>query len=319
MNTMETDQQEKKWPRFAVMTLMFYGEGTILRMIDNCGPFVEKIYVGFSEVPWSEYNKKARQEFKASATVDILKASKWADKIVVIQGVWPSDEAERNAILDRARADGMDYLIVQDADEFYTPESYRQNLEGIAANPNHPVYRCPWIVFWKTTDYVLTCRNSIFDKPTPVTTCPNYAVNCKMPDVYFSKSRLINRMGEAFMLDGLCLHLSWVLDDELVLKKVLTWGHSHQFNGKKWYQQKWLAWAPGETNLGHITRVDFGPAIKYKVDLPEELKNLPALKQDYVPLNFIQRIDSRIRDYSSIFVWYLKLIRFKSRQLFHKI
>jgi hypothetical protein len=303
---MEEKKPETQQFRFAVMTLCFYGEKTILRMIDNCAPFVEKIYVGYSEVPWSDYNKNARSTFKAELSSDIFGESKWAHKIEVIRGEWPSDEAERNTILDKARQDGMDYLIVQDADEFYTPENFQKNLEGIAAHPNYPAYRCPWVVFWKNTRYVLTCRNTIFEKPRAITTCPNFAVNCNMPDVHFSVSRMVTRINEAFMLDGLCLHLSWVLDDEVAWKKVLTWAHSHQFNAKKWYYQKWLAWKPGDKNIGHISRVDFGEAIPFEGDLPAELHDFPAMKQQYVPLSVVEKMDSKLRDLRAMFVWQLR-------------
>lgn len=315
---MTENTTQKKWPRFAVMVLMFYGEKTILRMIDNCGPFVEKIYVGYSEVPWSDYNKNARTEFKAESSSDILKESKWAHKIELIKGVWPSDEAERNEILNRARADGMDYIIIQDADEFYTPANFKKNLDGIAANPDYPAYRCPWVVFWKNTNYVLTCRNTIFEKPSAITTCPNFAVNCNMPDVHFSVSRIVTRMNEAFMLDGVCLHLSWVLDDEVVWKKVLTWGHSHQFNAKKWYYQKWLAWKPGAKNIGHISRVDFGAAIPFEGEIPEQLQGLPAMKQQYVPLSFVEKIDCQLRDTSAWVVWYLKKFKHDLKGMLNK-
>jgi hypothetical protein len=113
--------------RFGVMTLLYYSEGTIVEMIDNCAPFVDKIYVGFSDLPWSDYNKNARTEFKGSASLDVLKDSKWHDKIEVISGVWKSEVDERNDILSKARQDGMDYLIIQDADEFYHPEDYCQS------------------------------------------------------------------------------------------------------------------------------------------------------------------------------------------------
>lgn len=301
------------------MTLLFYSDSTILRMIDNCAPFVEKIYIGYSEVPWTDYNKASRSAFKSTATPDILKDCKWNHKIEVIQGVWPSDEAERNELLDRARQDGMDYVIVQDADEFYHPEELQKNIDGIKANPDYPVYRCPWTVFFKTTDYVLKVRPDMLSKPTTVTTCPNFAVNCRLPDVHFSWTRLANRMDEAFMLPGLCLHLAWVLDDGKVWMKVQTWGHSHQFDGKKWYRHKWLAWKPSSRYIGHITRFNYVQAVPFTGKLPKELIGFPAPKQQYVPLTFVEKIDCLRLDLSSA-VWEgLKIIKARTKHRLAKL
>ncbi|HSR37790.1 MAG TPA: hypothetical protein VLL95_02655 [Phnomibacter sp.] len=301
--------------RFGVMTLLYYSEGTIVEMIDNCAPFVDKIYVGFSELPWSDYNKNARTEFKGSASLEVLKDSKWHDKIEVISGVWKSEVDERNDILSKARQDGMDYLIIQDADEFYHPEDYRRNIEGITANPNHPVYRCPWTVFWKNTENVILIRPDMYSKPTTVTTCPNFAVNCNMPDVQFAVTRLANRMNEAFMLTGLCLHLAWVLDDEKVWMKVQTWGHSHQFNGKKWFKHKWLAWKPSTSYIGNITRANYLKAVPFKGELPEQLKTMPQLKQEYVPLTMAEKLDCMIMDATSVVLQSLKILKARTKRL----
>src|SRR2546430_1256036 len=112
--------------RFAAHVLMFNCDQFILRMIDNCAPFVEKIFVAYSEIPWT-YNPNARGKYKNPTHKELLQKSKHLSKIELIEGVWERDEEQRNACLDRARAEGFDYLIIQDADEFYINNAYQRN------------------------------------------------------------------------------------------------------------------------------------------------------------------------------------------------
>ena len=59
-------------PRFAVMILLFNADKFILRTIDNCGPFVEKVFVSYSPVPWTAYNPNARKHIKNKSNKGVL-------------------------------------------------------------------------------------------------------------------------------------------------------------------------------------------------------------------------------------------------------
>jgi hypothetical protein len=295
--------------KFGILALAFYGDRTLKRMISNTGGFVDKIYISHSPIPWNQYNDKARDKYKS--TFDIMSISNFPfrEKIELISDIWPSEEAQRNDALKKARTDGIDYLIIQDADEFYLPEDFQKNLEGIRNNPHHPAYRCPWTVFWKTTNYVIQVREHKGKPRQTVTTCPNFAVNVNWPGIQFSNCRLVNEMDQACMLEGLCLHLAWVLSDSEVQQKISTWGHSHQFNTQKWYKHKWLAWQPKTRFIGHINRYNYIQAVTYKGALPSELNGLSAGLQNYRPLSFFEKLDCFVIDLISIV--YVKLSKFK--------
>lgn len=87
--------------KFGVHILFFNQSKWILKTLENCGPFVDRIYVAWSETPWS-YNKNAKN-FKNESSLDLLKHSKYYDKITIIKGKWEKDEDERNDCLKRAK------------------------------------------------------------------------------------------------------------------------------------------------------------------------------------------------------------------------
>lgn len=294
--------------KFAILTLAFYGSKTLDRMLMNTGGFVDKIYLSHSPIPWSKYNPEARTMFKSDFDIDKISKLPYYEKIELLQGVWESDEAQREHALKQARADGIDYLIVQDSDEFYLPEDFQKNLDGIRANPDHPVYVCPWVKFWKNTRYVMQARKHKGLYFQTVTTCPNFAVNVNFPGIHFNLSRLVNENRKAFMLNGLCLHLCWVLTNEEVLKKISTWGHSHQFDYKKWYKHKWLSWTPETKNIGLFKRTDYYQAVPYYGEFPKELDGLDMPEQTLEPLSLSEKIDSwRIDKISMIRFFFLEL------------
>lgn len=249
--------------RFAVHVLMFDCDEFILRMIDNCAPFVDRIYVAYSELPWSAYNPHARQRYRNTTDKNILKQSQHVDKIELIEGVWDTDEDQRNACLDRARQDGFDYLIIQDADEFYTAEDYQKNLLEISKKTDWELYVTPWCTFWKTLDYVWENQDGSI-----IMGYPEFALNCKT-DVRFTRSRRTNAE-KHYQLPGLCFHLSYVRTDEKMYRKIKTWSHGHQFDVDAWYHFKWRRWNETTTDLhpwpGVVRR-----AVKYTGRLPEAL------------------------------------------------
>jgi len=234
--------------KIAAYILLFNQEQWILKTIDSCGPFVDKIYIAWSSVPWS-YNPEAKL-IKNNSDPEMLKKSKYYDKIVLIKGVWKLDEDQRNACRLKAIDDGMDYLITQDADEFYTFEDYNKIIQGIKDNPNYDFYKTPWICYWK-------------NKKTAVYAPPPYGkgIICGYPEIAinlhtgyeFVRARCPGknslRCGSFFTLDSICHHMSFVLSDKECFNKISTWSHSHQFDNKKWFNEVWLKWTPNSINI----------------------------------------------------------------------
>ncbi|WP_333474281.1 glycosyltransferase [Paenibacillus gyeongsangnamensis] len=253
--------------RFAVCALLFDCQQFILQMIENCGPFVEKIYIAYSELPW-RYNPHAREGFRNTTDLEILRHSKYADKIELITGVWDWEHEQRNACLQRAKEDGIDFLIIQDADEYYTCSDYDRMIRQISENPEYDYYVTPWCTFWKTWDHILVNQSGSI-----IHGYLNAAVNCKK-DLRFQQLRLLGPAAtKVLRLDALCFHGSYVLSDEQVYRKINTWGHSQDFDREAWYQAKWLNWTESTEDLHPTHPPVWKRALPYRGELPEVLSS----------------------------------------------
>ena len=135
--------------KLAVLILYYDCEQFILRTISNCGEFVDKIYVSYSPEPWIDYNRDARKFYKNQANPNILSESEYINKIELVSGIWKNEEDQRNECLTKAKESGFDFLIVQDADEFYTRESYSLNITEMLANPEVDIFQTRWVIFCK--------------------------------------------------------------------------------------------------------------------------------------------------------------------------
>lgn len=300
--------------RFASMLLLFNADRTIVQAIDNGGGFVEKIFVGYSKFPWTAYNSGSREKFKNRSSVDILKRSRYYDKIELVEGIWDSDEGQRNEIVGRARHQGFDYLVFQDADEFYSPEDWKKNLELIRLNPNFMIYQTPWINFWRSLDYVLVSKEHLGTKNTIYTTCSAFAMSLKQePETKLTFARIFPTKS-IFRLTGVCFHLSYVLSDEEVFTKINTWGHSHQVK-KNWFKWKWLAWHPGKRNIHPINSIEWVEAIPFTGMLPAELQNFENPTHVSIQLTWYDRLHEGLHDAWARLMYTLRQSRAKIRSL----
>jgi glycosyltransferase involved in cell wall biosynthesis len=271
--------------KIGVLVMLYNVDRFLLPMLENCGAHVDRIYATWSSVPWSVYNKSARVKFRNKTKPEIIAGSPYRHKVTLITGEWDDDESQRNAGLDKAREDGMDFLIVQDADEFYTSEGYQQNIAFLKAHPATPYFRGKWLVFWKTTGYVMD-----YGPPQGIySNCENFAVNCRMP-VKFVDSRRVNAdLSEAEYVPAVCYHLSYVYSDEDVLEKISTWGHAHQVS-TDWFERKWRHWHP-HTRFINPQRpmATVRRAVRYTGELPDVLRDFPNPPLQFVSISPKQR------------------------------
>lgn len=289
--------------RFSVLILFYDCDQFILRAIENCAPNIEKIYIAYSPLPWS-YNPEAREKFKNPSDPSILQQSEHLDKIELIEGDWLTEEDQRNEVLDRAKAEGFDYLIIQDADEFFRAEDYQANLRQIEANPDYAYYRTPWYQFWKSTDYVLRCRYSycyrkkkveVKLEDTLLSFSMAFALNLHK-DIRFEHCRRPTQLDDYLILDGICFHLSYVLSDAQVERKIQTYGHTGQIRHATWLRRKWYGWRPSSRCLHPLSPAVWVCAERFRESLPDELVDLSAPMHLEKPLSVNERFFELIRD-----------------------
>lgn len=246
--------------KIATHILLFNQDKWILKQIEMIAPFVDKIYVAWSKFPWS-YNPDARNLFLNKSNPEMLKESDYYHKIELIIGDWKLDEEQRNACLDAAKRDDMDYLLIIDADEFYSYDDLVKLINNINKNPDYEYYKTPWVTYWKNFNNIIVDFNDNY-----INGFPEVCVNLKYNNRFV---RCRRPSGENVLtLDSLCKHASYVLSDEECWSKINTWGHAHQFDKELWFNSKWLNWNKSVTNLHPISPSDW----KMAIETPENLK-----------------------------------------------
>lgn len=255
--------------KFATHVVLFGQDKWIMRNIENAYQHVKKIYVAYSEQPWS-YNPNARSKYKNSFDLDVIRKSKFADKVHIIEGVWDTEEQQRNACAEQAAKDGMEFLFIHDADEFYFHWEF-ETLKGfIASNQNFDYYKVAWRCFWKNFNYVL-----LDAKGDEITGYPEFCINLKN-GVRFASKRRPNKPNFAIIPQeqGVCYHGSYVLTNEELLEKINTWGHTNDFNKDHWYKEKWLKWTEESTDLHLVSPSAWSKAKRFTGDLPEVIADM---------------------------------------------
>lgn len=160
----------------------------------------------------------------------------------------------------------MDFLITQDADEFYTFADYKKIINEITKNLSYDYYTTPWVIFWKNAEQIVTGTDG-----NEITGYPEIAINLRK-NIKFVRCRIPNSKHHK-RLDALCHHMSFVFDkDEDCLSKINTWSHSHQFNTTEWYNKCWINWTPELGNFHPINPTVWHKTITFKGNLPEVLR-----------------------------------------------
>lgn len=247
--------------------VMTYDQGKwILRNIENSYPHVDRIYVMHSKLPWG-YKPDARENYTNTFDIDIIKKSPYMDKIKIIEGDWLSDTDQRNACLNIAKADGFDYLMVHDADEFYFHKDFQKIIKFIESEPNHFVYAINLYAFWRAFKYVLIDPQRGRIGGTNQTIVNLHLVN------QYNYIRDVYAADVVTIPDVMCYHGSYVLTDEEVFKKVNMTSHSNDYDGIKWYNEVWLPWTIESRNLHPIWPWCWSHCEIFNEELPEVIKD----------------------------------------------
>lgn len=256
-------------PKFATHVLLFGQDKWIMRNIENAYPHVERIYVAYSKQPWA-YNPNAKNLYKNSFDLDMIRKSEFIDKITIIEDVWNTEEEQRNACAEQATKDGMDFLIIHDADEFYFDDDFKMIIQHIIDNPNFDYYKIGWKCFWKTFGNILLGENG-----ESIVGYPEFCINLKKKVRFASKRRPTS--SEFYTIPpvvGVCYHGSYVLSNEELLQKINTWGHTNDFNKEHWYNEIWVKWTPEMRNLHLVNPSAWSQAVPFTGTLPEVIEDM---------------------------------------------
>lgn len=281
--------------QLAAHVLAYNVDRFIDHTLQNCAPHVDKIFVTYAHRPWG-YIAESREGKRNPTTLErvhlaverLHAALPDAPPVEIIVGDWPTDEETRNAALSSARAEGFDWLIIQDADEFYTDASWEMMKSHLLAESGLDLFRTTWYLFWKSSQLVIEhCNGSIKDNNV------GFAIRCK-PGASFVRSRTSNAENVR-LIDASCYHYAYVMDDAQIREKVTTWGHAHQFSPDVWLAAKWAAWTQETRNLHPVHPYMWKRAVRFPneqpafachFDLAVDLDRAPLLREELLNLTY---------------------------------
>ena len=253
--------------KFATYVMTFDQGQWIMRNLENAYSHVDHIYVMHSELPWG-HNPSARITYKNKFDINIIKQSKYIDKITIIEGDWMSDTDERNYCLQRAKEDGFDYIMVQDADEFFFHKDFEKILQLVKDNPEVDVFAIDLYAFWKSFKYIIISNDKGKIGGTNQTIVNLHTVN------KYDYIRNVHGGNHMTLPEVICYHGSYVLSDEQLYRKIKTWGHSMDFDSDKWYNEVWLPWTLESKNLHPIWPWVWTHCEVFMGELPEVIADL---------------------------------------------
>lgn len=261
----------------------------INEMLANVAPHVDRIYLAYSKRPFA-YIPKSRQTLINPTELSQINVSRFGNKLKVIHGDWQWEEDARNACFDEAKSEGHDWLIIQDADEFYPEAEWQKIKKEFLKYKDYDHLATTWYNFWKSSEFALVERDgSIKGKNA------GFAVRCRK-DLKFIRQRLTNAT-RTRVIDTPCFHYGWVQTNQEVQEKIKTWSHAHQFDGMLWYRTKWLGWSERTKNLHPIRPRDWTRAVRF----PREQPNF----SDQFQLRF-DHYEPSLRDRISEAAWDLR-------------
>lgn len=247
-------------------------------VLRNMAPFVDKIYVAHSKLPFA-YAPSARSTKTNPTTREEILAAGIGSKLEIIEGDWLNEESMRNDCLKRAKADGFDWLVTQDADEFY-PEGSWARLRGILMrSADEEQFITTWYNFWKSSHYVLVNAKGAIKE-----TNAGFAVRCR-PNLRFIRQRLTNA-ASGRVIDYPCYHYGYVMNDVEMLEKISTWSHAHEVRTMQWFRSKWINWSEVTRNLHPTNPAYWRCAVRFPLEQPDfaEQFSLPVLQKSDLPL-----------------------------------
>lgn len=274
--------------KIAVHVLAYNVNRFLVPVLKNIEPHVDKIFIAHSEKPWG-YVEESRNKFTNPTTIDdVLNASN-SEKIEVVSGDWLTEEDMRNACLDKAKEQGFDWLLTQDADEFYSENSWNQIKKTLAINNDVDLFKTTWYNFWKSSQYVL-----MYNSGSIKGTNTGFALRCK-PNLRFTKKRMTNAQVVRVM-DCPCYHYGYVMSDTEMKEKLLTWGHATEFNSENWFKYKWLNWDEFTLYLHPTNPAHWLKAIRFPLEQPEfaEEFSLPIHQESF--LGFSEKVNKSMYD-----------------------
>lgn len=185
----------------------------------------------------------------------------------VITDTWPGQAEQFNTGLSILQDYGVDWALIVDADEFYTPVDIGRLVGQIRTTEYDAIYASHMNVYWRTPEHLILPEQ--YDYPI---------IAVRTNKRFLNKRHVDNSVTTTGTHRDLVMHhMSYVRTNEQMKKKIETFEHSHEFNKEAWYKNVWLPWNKDSRNLHPVVPTQFQGVI-YK-PAPEEVLELLRVDQ----------------------------------------
>lgn len=273
--------------QIATHILAYNVNSSIKEVIENISPHVGKIFIAYPKRPFA-YNLESRNNKQNPTSLDFILECSKGHNVEIVQGDWEYDEDTRNACFELAKSQGFDWLMLQDADEFFDDKGWDLILNELKKSKNEEYFQATWYNFWKSSKFVL-----VNDDGTIKSIKSNLALRC-LKDIKYVRSGLPN-IEKSKLIDACCYHYGYVRTDFEIETKIKTWFHTNEFNNEEWYLNKWLNWNKNTLNLNPTDPYIWKKAIKFPYEQPNFAKKFKR-NIKFKTLNLKEKTDNFIYD-----------------------
>jgi glycosyltransferase involved in cell wall biosynthesis len=179
-------------------------------------------------------NKPWRGDYQMDETWAIAKTYNELGSTII--DYWPDQASQFNDGLEYLKENRIDWTLIVDADEFYTPKDIGI-LVGQIRKTKAEAITCPFMQsYWKSPDYRLFPEQD--DNPIIAIRTDQKFIDKRNAETSIRESTVAKMH-----------HMSYVRDNEEMMKKIETFEHSHEFDLGAWYKDVWSSWTPDSTML----------------------------------------------------------------------
>ena len=296
--------------RIALQVIAFNVSPWINAMLRNAAPHVDKIYIAYPPRPWA-YSEYARANLKNPTALDEIRLEDLGCTIEVVHGDWEYDEDTRNHLLGLARTEGFEWMIIQDADEFYSPESWSRATTLMRSEQleDTELLITPWFNFWKTPEYVIENHCGGIKSLNE-----GFAIRCSDPLLRFTFSRTSNAKKRR-VIDEPCYHYGYVMSDQQMGLKIQTWAHTKEIaDMKQWYRLKWQYWNESTRYLHPGSPIHWSRAIRFPHPQPDFYwEFMPTRKLDEQAKGFVFASQEALWNTRALLKWAVRQLKALSR------
>lgn len=209
--------------RVASLAIAFREERFIRPHLNQMPDWVDESLVLVSKRPWN-----GEPEPEADSTGQLAKRA----GATVLEYDWKTEQDQRNSGLEYLS--DYDWVVMLDPDEFLDSDNW-DRLYKFMEGATGDAYVAPTqTLYWKSGYRIEPAE-------------PHNGIILVKPSVRFFDNRCVDANWSETPIH--IHHLSWARTDDEMWRKINHYGHANDFDKRKWFNEKWLAWTADMANL----------------------------------------------------------------------